>query len=99
MSGADVGLVDRFEGSALDGIAAIEEQDIRVGGALGVDQGCDLGEAAVRGPVGVIVDGKEIAVKIGGGEDSQLDMLGEQGNAAASEEQEKTGGAFAHVTL
>ena len=78
-AGGDVGLVDGFERRALDGVAAVDEQ--RIGGlaAGGSDQRGDLGEPAVGGLAGEIVDGNQVAVQVRGGQQGDGDLPGRGG--------------------
>ena len=65
-------LVHRLERSALDGVAAIDQQVVRILGSRSLDQRRDFRQAALGRLRGVIVVGKQIAVQIGGGEQRDL---------------------------
>ena len=91
VSGAHEGLIDVLERRALDGVAAIDDQIIRIGCALGADQRRDFGEPSIRRPVGVVVEGIQVAVEIGGGENGQLDALGGGGKTASQQGDESAG--------
>ena len=68
MPGLDVFLINRFERSALDGVAAVNQQVVRIFGARVLNQGRDLGQASVDWPGGVIVVRQQVAVEIGSGQ-------------------------------
>jgi hypothetical protein len=53
-----------FEGRALNGVAGINEQEVRVLLARLPDDGGDARKAARFGFVGVVVEGKDVAVEV-----------------------------------
>ncbi len=69
MAGAHERLVDVFERSSLDRVAAIEQQIIGIGCARSADQGGDLHQSAVsRLVVVVIINRVHVAVHVRGGQ-------------------------------
>jgi len=78
-SGLFVGLVNAFEGRALDGVADINEEGVGGNFALLGDQGGNLGEAVIGGFLGEIVVGVDVAVEVCGGEDRDFGGLGGEG--------------------
>ena len=100
MAGAHERLVDVFERSSLDRVAAIDQQVVRIVGARGADQGGDLDQPAVsRLVVVVVVERVHVAMHVRGGQNGQADPLGGKRKAGAGEqEQEGQAGARPHVT-
>ena len=74
--GAEGLLVDAFQRGALDGVAAIDQDGVRILRADGADESGEFGETAWRGAAGHIVHGHEVAVQIGGGQDGHRDRRG-----------------------
>ena len=73
-------LIDAFEGSALDGVADIDEEGVGGGFADLGNKSCDLGEAVIGGFLGEIVVGIDVAVEICGGENGDFCRLGREGD-------------------
>ncbi len=75
-AGLFVGLVDAFEGGALDGVADVDEEGVGGGFALFCDEGGYFGEAVIGGFLAEIVVGVDVAVEVCGGEDRDFGGLG-----------------------
>ncbi|MCX6638103.1 MAG: hypothetical protein NT090_23855 [Acidobacteria bacterium] len=71
--------VNRLDGRALNGVAGIDQDAVRVLAAGGVDQGGQLGKPAVRRPRRVVVVRVDVAVQVGGGQHGDRDGLGAGG--------------------
>ena len=68
-------------------VAGVDEQHVGMFAADSFDKRGDFGEAAVIGFVGVVIDRVDVAVKVGGAEDRDLDSIG--GKASRNEYERK----------
>ncbi len=72
--GGHVMLVDRLERRALDGVAAVHQQGVRILVSNRLHQAGDLGQAPLSGLAGEIVDGVNIPVQISGDQQGHRDL-------------------------
>jgi len=79
------------ERRALDGVAAVDQEQIRRLLAGGADEGGDAGEAVGGRLVVAIVDGEDSPVEIGGGEDGDAGAFGGVGGGAVERQEGEAG--------
>lgn len=77
--------VERFQRRALNRVAGIDEHDVWLVFAHAVDESRDLGEAAVVGFVGVVVDRIDVAVQVRRAEDRDLHSFGRKAMAGEND--------------